>query len=331
MSSFVVSANQVPGNIICNLEGVKALALEKVALCKGVIVTEDTTKEAKIDIADFRKMQKDIETARKQIKNDFMKPYMNFEGECKEIVALLEEPIQLMESQVKDFEQQKKDEKKAKAVQLYEELTKDYIEYLPLAKYYKAQWENVSTSTKSVEKDITELVDQVSMAVSAVKATESEFVDKGLESLKLTLDVSKAINTIKGYEAQKREILEREERRKKEEEERRQRAEEARIKAEEAAKVKAEEEARKQAEYEKQIELEAEGEAKKIAEEVLISESEEEPFIIPDADFCDDEEPFIQAPRFIKKMYIIEETELTHSEIEEELTRMGVAFESEEM
>ncbi len=322
MDHLKFEVSQVAGNISCNLETVKELAESKANLYKGIIVTEDTTKAAKDDVAELRKFQKDIDSARKQVKNEFIRPLTEFEDRCKEVIALLEEPIQYMDKQVKDYELQKKQEKKEEVTKLYEEITREYADYIPLTKYYKQQWENVSTTMKSIEKEITSLVDQVSMAVAAIKATESEFVDKGLESLKDNLDVSKAMIVIKGYEAQQREILEREEKRKRDEDERRHREEEARIKAEE--------DARKKAEYERQMEIEAEQELIRIAEEAANHESEpfidEEPFsqVI-------EEEPFIQEPKLVKKIYFIEETELTHSEIEEELMRMGVAFESEVM
>lgn len=322
MEKLEFKVSQVAGNISYNLEAVKELAVSKVNLYKGIVVTEETTKAAKEDIAELRKFQKDIDVARKQVKKEYMRPLEEFEDRCKEVIVLLEEPIQYMDKQVKEYELQKKQEKKEEIAKLYAELTKEYAEYIPFTKYYKSQWENNNTSKKSIERDITSLVDQVSMAVAAIKATKSEFVDKGLDSLKDKLDVSKAMMVIKGYEAQKIEILEREEHRKRLEEERKQREEEARIKAED--------DARKKAEYEKQMEIEAEQELIRIVEETVEHESEqfddEEPFL---ATF--DEEPFIPEPKLVKKIYFIEETELTHSEIEEELIRMGVAFESEVM
>jgi len=328
MDQLKFEVSQVAGNISYNLDAVKELAESKVNLYKGIVVTDDTTKSAKEDIAELRKFQKDIDTARKQVKKEYIRPLDEFEDRCKEVIALLEGPIQYMDKQVKEYELQKKQEKKEEISKLYAELTKEYTDYLTLSKYYKPQWENSATSKKSIEKDITALVDQVSMAVAAIKATESEFVDKGLESLKDSLDVSKAMMIIKGYEAQKREILEREEKRKRDEEKRKQREEEARIKAEE--------EARKKAEYEKQMEIEAEQELIKIAEEAAKHEAEQ---FIDEEPFTDEEPfspvieelPFIQEPKLVKKIYFIEETELTHSEIEEELIRMGVAFESEVM
>lgn len=322
MEKLEFKVSQVAGNISYNLEAVKELAVSKVNLYKGIVVTEETTKAAKEDIAELRKFQKDIDAARKQVKKEYMRPLEEFEDRCKEVIVLLEEPIQYMDKQVKEYELQKKQEKKEEIAKLYAELTKEYAEYIPFTKYYKSQWENNNTSKKSIERDITSLVDQVSMAVAAIKATKSEFVDKGLDSLKDKLDVSKAMMVIKGYEAQKIEILEREEHRKRLEEERKKREEEARIKAED--------DARKKAEYEKQMEIEAEQEVIRIVEEAVEQESEqfddEEPFL---ATF--DEEPFIPEPKLVKKIYFIEETELTHSEIEEELIRMGVAYESEVM
>jgi hypothetical protein len=318
MSNLKFEVSQVAGNINCNLSTINELAQMKADEYKDILVTEDTTKAAKDDIAELRKFQKEIDTARKIVKSEFVKPLTVFEDECKKVISYLETPIQYMDKQVKEFEQLKKQEKKLEVETLFIELTKGYEEYLPLNRFYKAQWENVSTTIKSIEKEVCALVDQASMAVSAIKSTESEFLDKGLESLKTSLDVSIALNVIKRYEAQKKEILEREERRKQQEEAERQRKE--------ADRIQSENEAREREVREEQLRIEREETEIKKVEQTLQAEITEleEAFVI-------EEEPFIVTPKIIKKIYIVEATEERHKELESMLVDKNITFESEVM
>ena len=54
---------------------------------------------------------------------------MRFEGELKQITALIDEPVSLIDGQIKDFEARRKEERREKLSSLFEN-EKTYEEYL---------------------------------------------------------------------------------------------------------------------------------------------------------------------------------------------------------
>lgn len=296
-----VKVNQQAGVISSNFDDIKAQVESAVSVYRNVIVTEDTVKSSKKDIADLRKARKEVEDVRKSIKKSFMQPYTEFEDKCKEILQIIDEPIALMESQTKEFEEIKRQEKHATNVKVYEELTAEYSDYLPISKYYKAAWDNVTTSTKSIKDEISTLVDTVSIGVSTIKSLTSDYEDKGLEEFKASLNVAVAIQKIKYMEKQRDEIIERERiKKEKEEQERIRREEEAKRREE----LRQQEEARKK--EEEAIRLEQERIEQEKAAKIFAQEASSEEAFIPEPEaeevFEPEEAAFVPAPE-LKRVF----------------------------
>ena len=109
----------------------------------------------------------------------------------------------------------------------------DLRQYIALKSIYNAKWENATFTIKAIKDEIMECKIKAKEAIEVIKSMGSEKQDEALEMYKLTRDLTECLKFIQRYEAQKREILEREEaRRKQEEEERIRREERAKIEAE---------------------------------------------------------------------------------------------------
>jgi hypothetical protein len=285
MNELSVIINQKPGTIEFNFEELKMAAQARADLYKGIVVTEDTVKASKSDIADLRAFQKDINSKRIEVKKKFMEPLDAFEKLCKEAVSIINKVIIPMDKQVKDFEEKKKAEKKQEIRKSYDALVGEMAEYLPFEKIYDPRWENTNVSTKSIKESIAQLVDSTSMAVQTIKCMNSEYITKALEQYKLDLSLPNAIASINRYEAQRKEILEREEKRKAEEE----RKAKEKAEAEEIAKRKEEKE-----EECKRMELEIEANTHKILlnTESELAVSDAEPDVDMEAPFGTYEQPF---------------------------------------
>ena len=75
---------------------------------KTLVVTEDGIKDAKADRANLNKLKAAIDDQRKKVKQQTMALYEPLEKECKELLAMIDEPIAVIDSQLKAFEEQKK-------------------------------------------------------------------------------------------------------------------------------------------------------------------------------------------------------------------------------
>lgn len=273
-----VKVKQQLGKIEFNFLEIKDKLSSMMELYKDAQFTEETSTEAKKEVATLRKIKKALNDRRIQVKKEYMEPYDDFETKVKELTSLIDEPILLIDKQVQAFEEKKKEEKKQKISDAYEELIGDMGEYLPLTRIYDSKWENSSKSLKSIREEIEQAVSSTEMAVNTIKGMNSEVVDKALEQYKHDLSLANAITYINKHEQLKAEILAREEQRRKEEEERRRREEEERIRAEERKRIaeieRIREEARQKAIDEERKRV-AEEEEKKVAEFLKASQDTE--------------------------------------------------------
>lgn len=304
-----VKVKQQLGKIEFNFLEIKDKLSSMMELYKDAQFNEDTSAEAKKEVATLRKIKKALNDRRIQVKKEYMEPYDDFETKVKELTNLIDEPIVLIDRQVQVFEERKKEEKKQKIRNTYTELIGDMEEYLPLSRIYDSKWENVSKSLKSIREEIEQAVSSTEMAVNTIKGMNSEVVDKALEQYKHDLSLANAITYINKHEQLKAEILAREQTKRREEEERRRREEEERIRAEERKRI-AETERIKEETRQKAIEEErqriAEEEEKKAAEMLKVSQ-DTEPLVTnqaeitidieePAFEIVENEEPFTDEP-----------------------------------
>ncbi len=149
-----------------------------------------------------------------------MAPWDAFESRVKGLIALYDRPINLIDGQVKDFEAKRIAEKKQLIEQIYLETAIDLKEYIPLEKIYNPKWENATTRGKAIREEMQSLAASTRQALEAIRGMHSEAEEAALRIYKGNLSLADAIAHINGYERQKQEILDRENKDKRIEEER---------------------------------------------------------------------------------------------------------------
>ena len=186
-----------------NNEEIKAEIAEKVSTYKMMVYSDDQIKEAKADRAELNKFVKALEDKRKEIKGLCLAPYENFEKQMKELVAIVNEPIQVIDDQIKAYENEQR-AKKAEEIKAYY-ATKNCD--IPLEQFYDKKWENASTSMSSVKQAIDSKVEEISADLKIIR-DEKEYIFEALEAYKKTLDIRYAmaeINRLKDLAARKAE------------------------------------------------------------------------------------------------------------------------------
>lgn len=221
-----------------NNEELKEAISAKVQDYKGLQYTEETIKEAKKDKATLNKLREAIETERKRIKKQCMAPYELFEKQVKEVLAIIDEPIQLIDSQIKEAEEQRRLEKKQKVLEIYEENIGNLKGILPFAKVFKNEYLNVSKSLKSITEEITALISKVNQDMDVIEELDTKYELQVKDMYVKTLDLSMALRENARLEEVERKLAER-------------RAQQEKERAE--AEKRAAEEAQKRAEVQQQI------------------------------------------------------------------------------
>lgn len=241
MQELMVRARVMPGRIEFNEEEVKEQLALRMELYKGDIVTPQNKAERKKDIAVLRKLKKHVEDRRKEIKQEWQVPYMEFERKVKECLALIDEPVLLLDGQVKELEDQERLRRKRWIEERFALMAGELTEWLTLDQIYEVRWENVSSSAKKVEEELTKKLGEIRAALATLQLSVSDVAAEAVERYKLDLNLTAALAYINQYEAQKARIHEAEETRRRKEEEERLERERQRIREEERARIREEE------------------------------------------------------------------------------------------
>lgn len=150
--------DNLPEIIENNSEEVKAWLGEVMQKYDGLVVTPESVKSAKEDKAKLNKLRTALEERRKEVKRDYLAPYMKFEEKYKEILALIDKPISAIDTQIKAIDEQEQQEKFTKIGQYFQEITKDLGFSVVLDKIIDPKWRN---KTNPIEKICNALFERV--------------------------------------------------------------------------------------------------------------------------------------------------------------------------
>lgn len=195
-------AEVMPERIEFNYAPLKAKLADKLAYYKALVVTEDSAKVAKSDLAKLRKLKESLNAKKISVKKEFMVPYTTFENEVKEIFGMIDEPITAIGSQLKAFEEQQKAEKQTKIEAFYTEVIGELAPLLPLTKIFNSKWLNTATSAKSIKTELAETISKVKSDIEIIKEMHIECEQTMLDTYLCTLDMSAALAEKTRYEAQ---------------------------------------------------------------------------------------------------------------------------------
>jgi len=184
----------LPSVIDFNFEELKTELAERLDHYNNLVVTEDGIKDAKADRAKLNKLRTAIDTRRKDIKKEYLKPYDEFEGKIKELTVLIDKPIKAIDTQLADYEERRKEAKLEKVREAYEENIEPTIEeIIPLQRILDPKWLNATTSMKSVVEDLTGWNSRVNADLLALDTVEPEYQAAVKAKYVDTLDVSRAL------------------------------------------------------------------------------------------------------------------------------------------
>lgn len=255
MKEIMLQVKPVAGEIQTNFDAIEKQLAEDMRQYDGLVFTEDTKTEAKKTVADLRKLKKSIDDSRKEVKTLWMEPYNKFEARVKQMVALVDGPINCINGQVEAFEAKRLEERKEEIQKIYDAEIGELADFLPLYRIQEDKWFNSSTTLKAIRKDMETVITNTRSGKAAIEAMQSDVVPNALKKFQSTLNLPDALAYINQYEIQKAETLRREAERLKLEEERKHQAEIERIRTEERQRVAAEERIRNEAKMEAVKEL----------------------------------------------------------------------------
>lgn len=161
---------------------------------KGLTYDDSQVVEAKKDRSTLNKFKESMENERKRVKKLCMRAYEeSFEPKVKELVALVNAPINEIDTQVKAFEDKKKEIKLDLIRQFWLEHNHDIKAIVSFEKIFSEKWLNASTSMKAVQDEILALVDKVKIDLATIDGLKSDYKEQVKSCYLDTLDITAAI------------------------------------------------------------------------------------------------------------------------------------------
>lgn len=135
---------------------------------KGIVYTADMIPTAKTDRANLNRLAKAINDKRIAMKKDYLKPFEEFEAQCKELTAMINEQSGEIDEQVKAFEDAEKEKKQADIIAVYTEVFGDLKDLIPYESVHDKKWLNKGTSIAKVREALEATVEKVKTAFKVI-------------------------------------------------------------------------------------------------------------------------------------------------------------------
>lgn len=180
-----------PAEVSFNSEEIKSAAKEIAKKYEGLVFTDETVKDAKKVAAEINKIKKSVDDFKKKAKKELTPAVKALETECKEVIAILDEPYQHIKSQLEIFEDNRI---KAKSEEIQVYIDNAYSDYQVEESRQKLEWPkdwlNATKQMKDIASEVNHLVNAISLEqrehYSNVEKVET-FVE--LINVKLALNV----------------------------------------------------------------------------------------------------------------------------------------------
>lgn len=238
-----VVVRQTPGSVQWNYEELKAQLTAKMEEKKAVVYTDENIGDAKKELASLRKLRDKVNERKIQIKNACLEPYEAIERQAKELMGLIDGPIEVIKEKTDDFEKRRREKKRDWSFEMmrneFSGFPKDVVEML-IKRTYSKKWENATTKESEILYSIRDAKTAAEREFEVIKAVDADIRNAVYQVWIESGNFSLAMGKCEELRRQKEIILQRE----------RQRREMERIRKEEEARRL--EEKRQQAEIEKQ-------------------------------------------------------------------------------
>ena len=178
-----------------NFDELKTELTKRLEKYQGLTYTEEMLKDAKADKAGLNKFKEAIETRRKEVKKLCLKPYEDFEAKVKELVSLIDEPIQAIDTQLKDFEDKRISAKLVDITDLYNSIFDGWQQIIRLEHLFNEKWKNSTYSMKNIRTELEEAFNKSKTDIQTLEDMNlsQDIKLKVMDVYLATLDFSKAM------------------------------------------------------------------------------------------------------------------------------------------
>ena len=166
---LITDLTQLPQTVEFNVEELKNELTEKLAYYENLVVTEDAVRDAKSDKAKLNKLRTAIDTKRKEVKKACLAPYEEFERQCRDILDMIDRPINSIDQQIKVFEQKELDAKYAELEKHFQSCMVGIDVPVELDKILNPKWQNKTMKLDALKREISDCIEQICDDVKSIR------------------------------------------------------------------------------------------------------------------------------------------------------------------
>ena len=174
-----------------NFEELKGKLTESLEKYQDLVVTEDNLSDSTKTKTELNKLKTSIEDERKRIKKEWNAPYVEFENKIKELVGLVDQPIQCLDTQIKSFENERKENKRKEIQEFFDENNTN--ELIKFDMFFDEKWLNKGEKIEKVKESILAILERMNTSLNVIKSQDTKYITNMIDVYLKTLDLASAL------------------------------------------------------------------------------------------------------------------------------------------
>ncbi len=158
-----------------NKEKLRTELSNALAKYEGITYDDRNIAIAKKDRATLNNLKSQIDAVRKSAKAEWNEPYLRFEEEVKELIALVDKPIGEIDAQVKSFEERRKADKRNSLEAFFNSSIADNAALLKFDNIFNEKWLNVTFSEAKAVEEIRAIITQFNNDLEIISSESGEY------------------------------------------------------------------------------------------------------------------------------------------------------------
>lgn len=162
---------------------------------QNLVFTEETMKDGKKTRATLNTLKTALDTKRKEIKKQCLKPYEEFESKINELIGMVDDPIVAIDIQIKAFENALEEVKKQEIILYFNEIS-PFGELIKIDHpcFWNEKWLNKTFKIEDVKNEIEQRVEHIKVGLENIDINlNTEFKPQIRDIFLKTFDLNKAL------------------------------------------------------------------------------------------------------------------------------------------
>lgn len=206
---FVVTTDLTklqPNEIQSNFDETRKWLESALAPYTAMVVSEDAIADAKKKRAEINKVKSALDEKRKSVKRQWVQPYLTWEKQVNELIALCDDASKNIDDQVKSFENDAKEQKKAELEKFFNEnaTAADVDFYINFEMCFNPKWLNATVKIETAKEEIDKYIEDTIDDLKTIADLESDFNEELFTTYKETHDIKSVLARNKALSEMKR-------------------------------------------------------------------------------------------------------------------------------